>query len=146
VDDAMGEAPCGCAREIELRRAGQPVTDAVKQLQREWGCPAATGTGAAPRDGAHLSAGCRSALDEVRRLTGAEGFTTCPRWHCSRPWVARAVDAHTYREKGSLAAVEALPLPAALVDALREIDAGSAERFAHDQKQQAARDDDEPRT
>lgn len=130
----MGEAPCGCARELELRRAGLQIPEDVRALQREWRCPVVTGE-PPPATADSLPGGCRQALAEVKALTGADGFTTCPRWHCSRPWVARAVDAHTYREHGSLEAVEALPLPATLVDALRELDAGSAERFAHDQKQ-----------
>jgi len=123
--------PCGCSLKHDAEREPDPDGRTEKQriadeFARGWRCPIAMGepsfgaVGPCDRDG-----GRGETIAAVERLTGADlsDVTTCPVVMAYRDDVHRAMRAWRWRRRGGIRNVEPNP-PAALLDAVDEIDAG----------------------
>ena len=96
------------------------------ELKRRWRCPHAKYT----PDPRLLDAECREVLEAVERLTGAR-CDTCPLAGPRQPWVAYAVEARAWAERGHLD-LYAPATPHVLIDAVSLVDRGIAQRQARD--------------
>jgi len=132
----MGAAGCGCAILDRSEREPDPQVAATQRergerMRRVWCCPC--GTREPPPESAEaLPEAAREALDAVEHVTGARGLTTCPLFYARLPWVAEAVRARRWAERGDLRTRYPDP-PAVLLDAIDAVDAGIGARQAADE-------------
>lgn len=115
-------------RELD-EEARRVLLENAEMFRTQWGC-----RGVQYPEPKEATPEAKRPIENVERLTGAEGLKTCPNWYASQPDAHYAARARRWREHGHLDAVA--PLTSALVFAIEEIDASVSAR---------ERDDDERR-
>ena len=131
LDAAIAPVGCGCQLLDEAATGDDPVesetfAQIAPELKKRWRCPHAKYR----PDPTLLDAECREVLDAVERLTGAR-CDTCPLAGPRHAWVAVAVEARAWAERGHLD-LYAHGTPHVLVDAISLVDRGIAQRQARD--------------
>ena len=131
LDAAIAPVGCGCQLLDDAATSSDPVeattfAEIAPELKRRWRCPHAKYT----PDPRLLDAECREVLEAVERLTGAR-CDTCPLAGPRQPWVAYAVEARAWAERGHLD-LYAPATPHVLIDAVSLVDRGIAQRQARD--------------
>lgn len=99
--------------------------------QRAWSCPVA---GFDEPDEAPFD--CRTALGNVKRALGAEGFRTCPLYYTRLPWVANVVELYEAKRMRLLHVADP-DMNAPTFEALVTLDRAIRKRHAREEKKRA---------
>lgn len=102
------------------------MRESGRAAQETWRCPS---IGYDVSDDPPDSADVRESLEAVRRVTGADGFTTCPNAYTRTPLVVRVVRAYRARKIGLLKSIEP-EMSAALADGMLVLDDAINDRNA----------------
>lgn len=117
LKEAMIDSPCGCdlvqlGRETADKRIAKAYESDGVTWQKAWGCPRTCEGTKKP-----LGESQKDVLEQVKRLTDAEGFETCPLYALRLDWIGDVVRARRWFSKGQLNQRVLFP-PMVLVDAI----------------------------